>query len=191
MPAPGGAVAIVRPATFSPCAGSGGEAPGAMAGAGWTTAPGLTVCDVALSTTRGVQPRFEPLIDAVAGPAKSPTWPDTVQPGLPARVSVTVTGLMSPPVVSFEPPGASAGVGRPTGLVLATLMVSAPAATVVVIVSEAVEPVNGVTTYGTAGDVEALNAVGSAGLKLAVKLCVPAAKVLVNRAGAGDSGAGP
>jgi hypothetical protein len=63
--------------------------------------------------------RAEPLV-------KSVTWPVTFQPGLPARVSVTVRD--SPEVVSTPPSGASTGDGRITSPA-STEMVSAPAAT--------------------------------------------------------------
>src|SRR5262249_1012142 len=66
---------------------------------------------------------------------KSVTWPETVQPRLPARVSTTVTGLRLPAVVSSVSVGSSCGSGRRTGAP-STLITSEPAGRVVVRVSD-------------------------------------------------------
>jgi hypothetical protein len=150
--------------------------------AGATVEPAVTAWPVPLSITLGTQPRFPPLIACDAPSLKSATCPDTDQPGLPARVSVTVTGLILPVVVSSVPAGFNVGEGNVT-LVLATLITSEPAVIVVVIVSVAVDDPGGGgaadTVSDTADDDEVAKAVGSAGMKLATSECVPAASVVV------------
>src|SRR2546423_5752243 len=103
--------------------------------AGLTTAPSVRLCTGEWSTTFGDQPRFSPLMPCEPPSEKSDTWPDSVQPGLPARLSVTVTGLSAPEVVNRSPLGFITGEGRVTWL-SGTLMTSVPAVTVVVMVSE-------------------------------------------------------
>src|SRR5215470_5001429 len=149
MPAPLAAVASVL-LLARPTPGGAGW-PGARPLPGATTGPAVTVCDAPKSITCGDQPRFAPLMAWVAPSEKSVVWPDTFQPTLPARVSVTVIGFSEPLVVSSEPAGFSVGDGNVT-LRLSTLMTSEPASTVVVMSSDAVTPVNGVTVSGTPGD---------------------------------------
>src|SRR4051812_13642997 len=98
--------------------------------------------------------------------------PDTVKPGAPARVSVTVTGLMAPVVTSTPALGSSVGVGRMTFALLATLMVSEPAATVVSIVSLVLTPVDAPTMTVTGAEDDGPKVL-SDGVKLATTVCDP------------------
>src|SRR5262249_46944914 len=92
------------------------------------------------------------------------------------------TGFSEPLVLSSEPAGFSVGDGNVT-LRLSTLMTSEPASTVVVMSSDAVTPVNGVTVSGTlGGDVDPPYWAGLAGTKLAMNVCAPTVRLDVANA---------
>src|ERR1700712_4247065 len=101
VPTPATAEASWR-AVFRPAAGLAAALVSTGGVAGRTTAPATTVCVVLWAMTFGGQPRLAPTMGVVVGPVvfwKSLTWPLRTQPGLPARVSVTVTACSRPEVV--------------------------------------------------------------------------------------------
>src|SRR5690242_360960 len=139
-------LAVLRPAVLA--------APTAIPAPGATAAPAVTVCTDSWAITFGVQPRLALLIWLLPE-VKSATTPLTFQPRLPARVSVTVTGLMSFGAdTSRLLPELSASEPRST-VAPPAVMISAPASTLVVMFSLAVTPANAATVTEAAGAEEA------------------------------------